>query len=154
MLSKRINISLLTSSSTQSQYIHMNSTTDTITVMSFAICKACSWGWCSVAEGQAKANRGVFLIWLLTYCCYRVNTETCCSVNQKGPVFFSHWLNMWMTLMKVYVSFTFLKLCWTLQVFKYLTVGFVFFKETLESVGFTSKNIFYSWLYLLKILVE
>lgn len=105
MFSKHIIISLLMSPSTQSQYIHMNSTTDTITVRLFAICKACSWDWCSVAEDQAKANRGVFLIWLLTHCCYRVNTETRCSANQR-VVFFRSWLNMWMIFKK---CFTFLK---------------------------------------------
>lgn len=58
----------------QSQYIHMKYATKTETLS--PICKARGRGPCTVAEGQANANRGVFLIWLLCLCCNTTDADT------------------------------------------------------------------------------
>lgn len=127
---KHIIISVLMSASIVTHSIFM--WTAPITVMSFPICRACVWGWCSVAEGQAKANRGVFLIWLLTHCRYRVNTETQSSGEQM--VIFCFFMDRLNVLASLKIScqfyFTTEHLVW-----KYLII------KSYVTINFTSQNL-------------
>lgn len=130
---KHIIISVLMSASIVTHSIFM--WTPPITVMSFPICRACVWGWCSVAEGQAKANRGVFLIWLLTHCRCRVNTDTQSSGEQMVIFcFFMDRLNV-LTSVKISCQFNF-----TTEhlVSKYLII------KSYVTINFTSQKYFQS----------